>query len=162
MLFRLQPNALGAGFTADRSTLVALPARPEPILPLEGLCGERRADTKMPYSENRQRNRILDSLSDTDLALLRSPLQPAVLAFRKRLQSCNRTIKTVYFPESGLGSVVAVGSSRAAQAEIAIIGREGMTGLPIVLGTDRSPCEFLSKYGRELYRASPCQAPYRT
>src|SRR5215510_1562693 len=68
MLFRLQPNALGAGFTADRSTLVALPARPEPILPLEGLCGERRADTEMPYSENRQRNRILDSSCPPEIA----------------------------------------------------------------------------------------------
>src|SRR5262245_12423077 len=59
-----------------------------------------------------------------------------------RLQSSNRAIRMVYFPESGLGSVVAVGVGREAQAEVGIIGHDGMTGLPIVHGTDRSPYEI--------------------
>ena len=59
-----------------------------------------------------------------------------------RLQYADRTIKTVYFPESGLGSVVAAGNGRKTEAEVALIGREGMTGLAIVYGTDRSPCEI--------------------
>jgi hypothetical protein len=58
------------------------------------------------------------------------------------MQSSNRRIQTVYFIESGLGSVVAIGGGERRQAEVAVIGREGMTGLPIVLGADRSPCEI--------------------
>jgi hypothetical protein len=42
------------------------------------------------------------------------------------LQSANRKIDTVYFPESGLASVVAIGGGERKQAEVAIIGREGI------------------------------------
>jgi CRP-like cAMP-binding protein len=40
-------------------------------------------------------------------------------------------------PESGFASVVAV--LRGKHVEVGLIGREGMTGLPIVLGDHRSP-----------------------
>ena len=50
----------------------------------------------------------------------------------------NRRIDAVYFPEVGFASVVAV-QSNGKQVEVGLIGREGMTGLPIVLGNHRSP-----------------------
>jgi CRP-like cAMP-binding protein len=90
---------------------------------------------------NRPRNRVLASLSAADLALLQPRLESTPLKFRQRLQSANRQIKTVYFPESGLGSVVAVGGGEDRQAEVAIVGREGMTGVAVVHGAGRSPCE---------------------
>jgi hypothetical protein len=37
--------------------------------------------------------------------------------------------------------VVAASGGQHRQAEIALVGREGMTGLPVVHGADRSPCE---------------------
>jgi CRP-like cAMP-binding protein len=89
---------------------------------------------------NAQRNRILGALSSSDLAILQPHLESVPLEFRQRLQSPNRHVKDVYFLESGLGSVVAISGQRR-QAEVAIIGREGMTGLPIVHDADRSPCE---------------------
>src|SRR5262245_63659967 len=48
-------------------------------------------------------------------------------------------LKAAYFIEHGLGSVVAINNGR--QAEIAIVGWEGMTGLSVVLGAERSPHE---------------------
>lgn len=96
----------------------------------------------MPFSENRTGNLLLHCLTDADLALLEPHLEKVVLTSRKRLQSSNRTIETVYFPDDGLGSVVAIGKGRRAQAEVALIGREGMTGLPIVHGTTSSPYEI--------------------
>lgn len=87
-------------------------------------------------------NRVLRSLCDNDLALIQPYLEPVELTFRKRLQSVNRKINVVYFPESGLSSVVAVSGGERRQAEVGIIGREGMTGLAVVLGTDRAPCEI--------------------
>jgi CRP-like cAMP-binding protein len=93
-------------------------------------------------SENRQRNAILRALSPADLASLQPHLQSVPLPFRHQMQAANRRIKTVCFIESGLGSAVAIGGGRRLQAEVAVIGREGMTGLPVVLGAERSPCEI--------------------
>jgi CRP-like cAMP-binding protein len=66
-----------------------------------------------------------------------------------RQQHSDRPIQSAYFPESGVASVVAVSKGRAAQAEVALIGREGMTGLPIVHGTDRSPCDIFMQVAGE-------------
>jgi CRP-like cAMP-binding protein len=56
----------------------------------------------------------------------------------ERISRPNRRIDAVYFPEEGFASVVAV-QSNGKQVEVGLIGREGMTGLPIVLGNHRSP-----------------------
>jgi CRP-like cAMP-binding protein len=90
---------------------------------------------------NALRNRILNAMSNADLALLQPHLEAVPLKFRQRLQSSNRSIKNVYFPESGIASILAVGGDENRQAEVAVIGREGMTGLPVVHGADRSPCD---------------------
>lgn len=93
------------------------------------------------HTRNTPRNGILAALSRTDLAP-QPHLEPVPLVFRQRLQSANRRIKTIYFPEGGLASVVAIGGGERRQAEVAVIGREGMTGVPIVLGAERSSCEI--------------------
>ena len=88
----------------------------------------------MPSSENR----LLASLSTDDFDLLEARLEPVTLGLRKYLERPNRRIDAVYFPEEGFASVVAV-QSNGKQVEVGLIGREGMTGLPIVLGNHRSP-----------------------
>jgi CRP-like cAMP-binding protein len=52
------------------------------------------------------------------------------------LERRQRTITGIYFPESGFASVVANGSS-GQPIEAGLIGREGMTGLAVVLDADR-------------------------
>ena len=66
---------------------------------------------------------------------------PVTLGFRQRLQLSNRRVKAAYFLDSGIASVVAVATGSRSQAEVAIVGWEGMTGLPVVLRAGRSPCE---------------------
>ena len=95
-----------------------------------------------PGQNNVRGNRILNAMSNADLALLQPHLEKVPLKFRQRLQSSHRSIRNVYFPECGIASVVAVGGSERRQAEVAVVGREGMTGLPVVHGTDRSPCDI--------------------
>src|SRR5215813_10751458 len=90
---------------------------------------------------NVQRNGVLNAMSNADLALLQPHLEAVPLKFRQRLQSSNRSIREVYFPDSGIASVVAVAGNERRQAEVAIIGREGMSGLAVVHGADRSPCD---------------------
>ncbi len=84
------------------------------------------------------RNILLASLSAKDFGLLEPHLQAVTLGLRKSLEKPNKRIEAVYFPESGFASVVAVQSSKT-EVEVGLIGREGMTGLAIVLGNHRSP-----------------------
>jgi hypothetical protein len=86
----------------------------------------------------RSNNRLLASLSTDDFGLLEPHLESVTLGLRKNLERPNRRIDAVYFPEGGFASVVAV-QSNGKQVEMGLIGREGMTGLPIVLGNHRSP-----------------------
>jgi CRP-like cAMP-binding protein len=85
------------------------------------------------------RNHVLTSLSSADYALLESHLEPIDLNVRYVLESPNKPITHSYFIEHGLASIV--GSNGRKRLEIGIIGAEGMTGIPIVLGNDRSPNE---------------------
>jgi CRP-like cAMP-binding protein len=50
----------------------------------------------------------------------------------------NRRIETVYFMEAGIASVVAV-QSDGTRVEVGLIGREGMSGIAVVLGGNQSP-----------------------
>ncbi len=83
-------------------------------------------------------NKLLASLSTDDFDLLEPHLESVTLGLRKYLERPNRRIEAAYFPEAGFASVVAV-QSNGKQVEVGLIGREGMTGLPIVLGNHRSP-----------------------
>jgi CRP-like cAMP-binding protein len=93
-----------------------------------------REERAMPSSDNR----LLASLSTNDFDLLQPHLEPVTLRLRKHLERPNKRIEAVYFPETGFASVVAV-QSDGSQVEVGLVGREGMTGLPIVLGDHRSP-----------------------
>jgi CRP-like cAMP-binding protein len=85
-------------------------------------------------------NRLLNFLSATDRQILAPDLERVTMEHRQTLEKANQTIERVYFPEDGIASVV--GDSKAmGQIEIGIVGREGMTGLMVVLGNDRSPFE---------------------
>src|SRR5271156_609008 len=86
----------------------------------------------------RSSNRLLESLSTDDFDLLEPHLESVTLGLRKSLERPNRRIEAAYFPEAGFASVVAV-QPNGKQVEVGLIGREGMTGLPIVFGNHRSP-----------------------
>ena len=115
-------------------------------------------------------NFILSRLSKPDFKLLAPHLEPADLPIRKVLERSGKPITVIYFPESGFASVVASGSKRP--IEVGLIGREGMTGLPVILGTDRNSNEvFMQAAGRgqclganslrkAIDRSVTCTVPY--
>jgi len=71
------------------------------------------------------------------------------LKVRQQLEAPNRKIRTVYFPDAGLCSIVGMGAGHRHQAEVGIVGREGMTGISLLLGADRSPhATFMLTQGR--------------
>ena len=85
------------------------------------------------------KNRILSRLSAADMALLKPDLGAVELPLRYVLEEANKPIQHSYFIEYGLASIVAANGHK--RLEVGLIGCEGMTGLPIVLGNDRSPHE---------------------
>ncbi|MER8646789.1 Crp/Fnr family transcriptional regulator [Mesorhizobium sp. M1252] len=83
------------------------------------------------------RNSLLLRMCSADLALLQPHLESVSLGLKTHLEVAGSPIRTVYFFESGLGSVV--GELRPGiEAEIGIIGCEGMTGSALIMGDDRS------------------------
>ena len=83
-------------------------------------------------------NLVLSRLSAADFQLLEPHMTAADLPVLKVLERRGRPIKAVYFPEKGFASVVANGKH---PIEVGVIGREGMTGLTVVLGGDRNEHE---------------------
>jgi CRP-like cAMP-binding protein len=84
------------------------------------------------------RNRLLATLAPADLEVLGDALQTVELTFKDSLQDPDQTPPHVYFPLSGVVSVVNE-PDPGTIVEVATIGREGMVGLPVVLGADTMP-----------------------
>jgi CRP-like cAMP-binding protein len=82
-------------------------------------------------------NRLLQTLSADDRALLEPHFTSLGLPLRQHFEYPNKPFENVYFLNHGIASVVAE-QPNGAKAEIGIIGCEGMTGTAIVLGNERS------------------------
>jgi len=103
------------------------------------------------------RNRILASLPSDDLAFLRSLCERVTFKKGQMLQIAHRSVGSVYFPEQGFASVIAVSGKRHS-GEVAIIGHEGVIGSSIVLpGGDRSPVRIVAATHGHAYRTSAQQ-----
>ena len=98
------------------------------------------------------KNRLLSGLSAADKALLQPNLEPVGLPLRKVLEAPNKAITHSYFIGYGLASIVAKNSHK--RLEVGLIGCEGCTGLPIVMGNNRSPDETFMQVPGEGMRIS--------
>jgi CRP-like cAMP-binding protein len=109
----------------------------------------------MPKTPTRtaSKNRVLARLARADMALLKPHLAPVDLPVSTQLETANARIDTVYFMERGFASVVADGPGERS-IEVGIIGREGMTGLALVLGHDRAAHETFMQAGGGAQRIS--------
>jgi len=85
-----------------------------------------------------QKNALLRRLDPADLDRLKPHLRETFLDLHTPLEKAGHTIEFVYFPRSGLASVVAK-KEWGANAEVGVIGFEGMTGSALVMGDDRAP-----------------------
>jgi CRP-like cAMP-binding protein len=85
-------------------------------------------------------NQLLNFMSAGDRELIAHDLKQVELEQRQTLEKSNQPIEHVYFLKDGIASVVG-DSNSFGPIEIGIIGKEGMTGLQVVLGNDRSPYE---------------------
>ena len=87
------------------------------------------------------RNRLLAALSPDDFSLLEPMLERVLLPVQTVLIEAHQPIQHVIFLESGFSSTVA--NTFEGRIEVGLIGREGLVGVPVVLGTDRSPHTYM-------------------
>ncbi len=85
-------------------------------------------------------NGLLAALPTDDLARLRPRLQPVELPFDRTLYPADGAVEAVLFIESGMVSLLAT-LEGGEQVEVGVVGREGLVGLPLVFGDDRSLVE---------------------
>jgi CRP-like cAMP-binding protein len=103
--------------------------------------------------ENGSRNRLLAVLSHADRDLLKPSLEVIELDARQVLEAPSDPVRHVYFVESGLVSVVGT-TEPDHRIEVGMVGYEGMTGLCIVLGDDRSANETVVQSSGSALRLS--------
>jgi CRP-like cAMP-binding protein len=84
------------------------------------------------------RNRLLQGLARPDWERVRRAFEPVELKPRQVLHHWDMPMEQIYFVERALVSVWAR-MSRHDAVEVWLIGSEGMTGVPVVLGGDFAP-----------------------
>jgi len=87
-------------------------------------------------------NSLLAALPRKSYLRLLPGLAPVELVFGEVLYDAGDTIRDVYFPTQSLVSLLTVVEGHLA-LEVGMVGREGMVGVPLVLGSDVSPVRAL-------------------
>jgi CRP-like cAMP-binding protein len=107
-------------------------------------------------------NRILAALPDEEYARLEPHLMPVTLSLRQVIYKPHEPITHIYFPENAMISLVAI-TSEGESVEVGVVGREGVTGIPALLGVDATPNESMVQHadGAQKMRAEVARAEFK-
>jgi CRP-like cAMP-binding protein len=83
------------------------------------------------------RNKLVARMRPDDWSLLAPHLEPVALKERQVVELPGKPITHVHFIETGVVSVVAV-NAEDHRIEVGVIGNEGITGVPLVMGDTRA------------------------
>jgi CRP-like cAMP-binding protein len=95
--------------------------------------GERTGPSGKPV-----RNKLLLSMSDEEFRSIRPHLEYVNLPHHLSLHQPHRTVRFAHFPNEGLISLV-VELKDGKSVEAGLLGKDGASGMPAVLGLSRSP-----------------------
>lgn len=95
-----------------------------------------------PPDVDPQGNYLLGALTPDELDRILPALEPVSLPRPTELEGANEEFDFVYFPTGGVASIVAIGEGGDV-VDTAMIGREGMTGLSVFLGTGQMPMRMI-------------------
>ena len=87
-------------------------------------------------------NSLLAAVPRKEYRRLLARLEPVTLSFGEVLYEPGETIRHVYFPGASLVSLLTLADGHLAM-EVGLIGRDGMVGIPLVLGHDVSSVRAL-------------------
>jgi CRP-like cAMP-binding protein len=96
-------------------------------------------------------NQLLAALPRKDLDRLRPQLETVTLGLKERIYEPNLPIPYIYFPNTGVTSILTI-MKNGKSTEVGMVGKEGMLGLPVFLGTDRSSGQSFSQVPGESLR----------
>jgi CRP-like cAMP-binding protein len=96
-------------------------------------------------------NKILHSLSRKESSQVLPKLEFVRLKLHQVLHEAGETIKSAYFVNSGLISILAV-QPDGKTVEVGLIGREGFTGLPLLVGYSNGPTRVMIQADGTAYR----------
>src|SRR5918993_1552687 len=84
------------------------------------------------------KNRLLAALPPNEYRRLVPKFETVSLSLKQRVYESLKTIDYVHFPLNGVVSIVAF-MKDGTGIEVATVGNEGMVGLPVIWGADRTP-----------------------
>jgi CRP-like cAMP-binding protein len=98
-----------------------------------------------------RQNQLLASLPDAEWQRWKPHLEMVELPLGKVLYESGEQMKSVYFPTSGIVSLLYVLNS-GASAEIAVVGSEGLVGISLFMGGGSTPSRAVVQSGGMGYR----------
>jgi CRP-like cAMP-binding protein len=125
----------------------------------ENMDFERREGSgRSVEGDNPIRRNLLLALTPADeMERIQPHLSQVNFAFRDSIYKDGETNEHAYFPHAGVFSMVSSPEEDGMLVEVATVGREGMVGLPLLLGGGRSPgecfCQVPGQAGRIPSRA---------
>ena len=96
-------------------------------------------------------NRLLAALPADAYRQLLPRLEPVTLQLRQVIESPGDPVRHAYFPRTGLLSLVVV-LADGAGVEVAMVGQEGMLGLPLLLEPPVAPTQVVCQLPCEVVR----------
>ena len=109
-------------------------------------AGERTNATGKPVS-----NKILLSIPDSEYHAIRPHLEFFVLPHHRTLYEPNRPLEFVYFPNTGMVSLV-VETEDGRTVEVGEVGNEGFAGIPAAVGMKKSQVREIVQIGGNGFR----------
>jgi CRP-like cAMP-binding protein len=100
---------------------------------------------------SREPNRLLAALPAHEYARVIGDFEPVELTLRQLLWKSDATIRSVYFPRSCVCSLL-MPLGVEMPVESATVGREGMVGVPVLLGVPSSPATCVAQVAGEALR----------
>ena len=97
------------------------------------------------------KNKLLSFLPPDEIDRLEPHLEDFALEFKFVIYETGGMIADLYFPRSGVISLVTV-MQNGDQLEIATVGNEGMVGLPVFLGSNTSPIRTICQIPGRAWR----------
>lgn len=113
------------------------------------------ATTTTPGKHDPRENRLLAALPAADRRRLLPHLEPVTTALGQVIFESGMKLKHLYFPASGIVSLLYV-MENGATAEIAVIGNEGAVGIALFMGGESTPSRAVAQsvgYGYRLKAA---------
>lgn len=133
------------GITRDiteRRRVAPIPGKAASHAVVVSRVGKAPAPEQRAATQDRIANNVLLALPRKDYQALLDGLEPVTLAYGTVLYEPGDLIGHVYFPVDCIVSLLTTVETRQAM-EVGLVGREGMVGIPLALGTEVSSVRAL-------------------